>query len=389
MPESITKSPDFGAFNIKCKLMLTEDQKTLANMYFGHCRFVYNEALEYNKALYEATGLSDGYNSLAKRLPELKKVHSFLQDVDATVLQQSLKDYDNARKRFLQHKGGYPKFRSKDNKQSFRIVNIKNNNSKNSVRFDGNKIKLGKFGWVRTKPNQPVPECDIQFATVKRLKSGKYELVLTVRRKTPTEKFSLMGAEVGIDLGLHSFATLSDGIKIPMLDLSKENEQIKKLNRQLSRKQHGSANRHKIKLQLARAYEKKSNKIRDFLHKLSLQIIKNYDFIATESLNVKSMMMKNFAEFSKINNDFHRKIADCNWSSFLMMLKYKSEWYGRKFVQIDTYFPSSQLCSSCHNTNPLTKDLSIRKWQCPVCGANHDRYINAAINVLNQAKLIA
>ena len=157
------------------------------------------------------------------------------------------------------------------------------------------------------------------------------------------------------------------------------------MERSLSRKQHNSKNYIKAKKKLAFICEKETNRLMDFQHKLSLSIVRDYDFIAVEHLNVKAMLKDN-----KIPNKkkVHRLISELGWYRFISMLEYKSKRYGKEFVKVNTYYPSSQTCSHCGYKNMETKNLSVRKWVCPQCGAEHDRDINACYNIYNEGKRI-
>ena len=175
----------YGTVNIKLLLSLTEEQQSLINKYFGHSRFVYNKCLDYNKELYEKEKRSLDFCHLVKWIADLKKDEktSFLSEVDATSLQQAVQDYCTAREKFLKKQSGYPKYRSKRHKETFRIMNLKQKNENhNSVRLNGNKLKLGKFGWVITKPCQTIPDGSIQSVTVERTKTGKVFATLKKRR---------------------------------------------------------------------------------------------------------------------------------------------------------------------------------------------------------------
>jgi putative transposase len=372
---------EFGIVKIKCKIDIPKSKQELLNQYFGHSRYIYNWAVDYNKELYEKEGCSLDYVKLQNQLPILKKEPStaFLKQVDSTCLQQALQDYSEAFKRFLQRKAGYPGHRSKYDNQSCRIININD-----SVRLENNKIKLGKFGWVITKPLQTMPKGKIQDVTIKRTKTGKVFATLSIRREEAITELPKTGKEVGIDVGVKNFASFSDGIVISKPDFfEKDDKKLRKLHRQLSRKQKGSKNRIKAMQKLAVAYEKDKNRRADFINKLSLQIVRDYDFIAMEHLDVKSMLQD-----KTTYKDIHKSIQNLGWYSFIKKVEYKADWYGKTFVQVDTYFPSSQLCNHCGFKNTDIKDLKIRKWECPICHTVHDRDLNASNNILSEGKRI-
>ena len=378
------KVNEFGTVNIKCKIEVSKSKQKLLEQYFGHSRYVYNWAVNYNKTLYKEEGRSLGFVDLAKMLSQLKSDEktSFLKDVDSTCLQQSLQDYSQSFKMFLQRKSGYPSFRNKHSNQSCRIVNVKSKDN-HSIRFDGSNLKLGKFGWVKIKPCQKISDGEIQSATIKRTKTGKVFVTLSIRRNNSPEHLPYTGKETGIDVGVKDFAVFSDGTVISKPEFfEKDDKKLRRLHRQLSRKQKGSKNRQKAVSRLAVVYEKDRNRREDFLNKLSLSIVKDYDVIVTEHLNIQSMLK------DKHYKRLHKNISELGWYSFIQKLKYKSEWYGKSFVQTEVKFPSSQICSHCGHKNPDVKNLSVRKWICPECNTHHNRDLNAAINILREGKRI-
>ena len=383
---------EYGNINVKLLLLLTEEQEKLLNKYFGHPRFVYNKCLDYNKELYKKEKRSLSYTELTDLIPLWKKDEktSFLSEVDATSLQQAIKDYCLSYEKFIKKQGGYPKHRSKRHKETFRIMNLKQKNENhNSVRLNGNKLKLGKFGWVITKPCQTIPDGSIQSVTVKRTKTGKVFATLTIRREQPTKELAKTGKEAGFDLGMKNFAVSSDGVAIPIPEfVSVDAKKIARLHRLVSRKQKNSKNREKAIKQLSVAYEKDSNRRNDFLNKLSLSIVKEYDFIAMEHLDIQSMLKDNKKLKKFLSKKKNKKVCELGWYTFMRMVEYKAKWYGKEFVQVDKYYPSSQTCSHCGFINKDIKDESIREWTCPCCNTKHNRDRNAAINILREGKRI-
>lgn len=212
-------------------------------------------------------------------------------------------------------------------------------------------------------------------ATVSQNPSGKYFVALCCT-DVLVEPLPSTGAVVGLDVGLKSFAVTSDGLEYPNHKYLAENQKkLARLQRQLSRKTKGSKRREKARVKAARLQEHIANQRQDTLHKLSTQLVRDYDLIAVEDLAPKNMVK---------NHSLARSISDASWGEFRRQLEYKAQWYGKVVVRVDKFYPSSQLCSACGARWPGTKDLSVREWTCSVCGERHDRDVNAAKNILNE-----
>lgn len=345
-----------------------KSQVELLNKFFGCSRFVYNYYLNWRTEQWQKFKQSTNYTLTANHLSQvLKNELPWLDDADSTSLQQSLKDLDSAFQNFFHKRSGYPKFKKKFSKQSYRAMCVNDN-----IRIEGNRIKLPKIGWVKIANSRDFNGV-IKHAIVTKTASGKYFISLCVEEATIIKPNA--GGVVGIDVGIKDFYTDSNGCKVDNpKTLYKHERKLKRLQRKLSRKEKGSSNRNKARIKLAREYEKVSNIRKEFLHKQAFALANENQVVCAESLNIKGMLK---------NHHLAKAISDVSWSEFFRILDYKLAEYGGELVKVPTFYPSSQTCSCCGFKNPLVKNLNVRNWTCPECGSEHDRDINAANNILD------
>ncbi len=370
MAESINKA-------FKVRLYPTSEQQALFSKTFGCTRWVYNRFLEWHNEIYNAEKRYLSYNKCSAMLTRIKASPGteWLAKADKFALQNSLKDLDTAFFNFFEGRAEYPKFKNKrTSKQSYQ-TNYTNDN----IRIDKKRqlLRLPKVGFVRyATDGREIPD-NILNVTVILTPSGKY--FASILCPAVMEPLKPADKETGVDMGIKKFAILSTGevIENPK-HYVKAQKKLARLQRTFSRKKKGSKNRDKARLKIARQHEKVANQRKDFQQKLSKRLVVENQVISMEELRIKNMVK---------NKKLAKAISDAGWGEFQRMVEYKSAWYGRTFVKINPFFPSSRLCRECGTKNPMLT-LSDREWQCPECGKIHDRDLNAAQNILAEGKRI-
>jgi putative transposase len=370
----------------KFKIEPTSLQKTFFAKHFGVCRFVYNYYLNMRKETYLNDKISLNYYDNMKDLVLLKKEENFnwLKEVNSQSIQQSVRNLDTAYNRFYRKQSNFPKFKSKNNKQSFTIPQY--------LKIDNNKLIIPKFReGIKINLHRQI-EGKILFGTISKSTTGKYYASITCEIEyNPYQK---TGSKIGIDAGIKNLATLSNGEIYENVNSLKFNlKKLKYEQRQLSKKQKDSSSYLKQKQKLAKLYEKITNIRTNHLHKVTTNIIKNHDIICVEDLHVKDMMKRKDSIKDDNGNylpngqsektELNRYLADAALGTFYQMLKYKAKWNDKLIIKIDRYFPSSKMCNKCSYIKQDLK-LSDRSWTCPNCNTHHDRDYNASQNILRQ-----
>ena len=353
-------------YTYKFRLNPTKEQENVLNKHFGSVRFVYNYFLNQRKNEYLNNKQSLTYNDQSAFLTQLKKENdtSWLKEINSQSLQYSLKCLESAYVGFFQKRTKFPNFKSKKSKNTFTCPQF--------VSVENNSLNIPKIKGIKMIKNRNI-EGKIKKATISKTPTGKYYVsILTEKIYKPVNKTN---KSIGIDLGIKDFLVLSNGTKIKNHRFIKHYERLLTKHQQhLSRKNKGSIRYEKQRIKVAKIHEKISNSRMDLIHKTTLNLVKEFDTIYLEDLNVKGMMK---------NHKLTKAISDVSWGKFIETLTYKAEWNEKEVIHIDRFFPSSKTCHKCGYINHnLT--LNDRNWECSECREVLDRDVNAAINILNE-----
>ena len=328
-------------------------------------------------------GYVSAYTNIRDYTSTLKYDAVFLQEIDSIVIRESLFNLDNAYKKLFNKTGGYPKFKSKYNKNSYNTTAVYNNYKDKeycNIELDltNRQIKLPKLKWIKIRGYRNIDNINgkIKSVTISREANGKYyvSVLYEMYDKVPEINHRTI---VGIDLGIKKLLTLSDGTTYDNNKyIDKYVKRIKRKQRELSRKEKGSKNYYKCKKELAVLHSKLANARKYYIHKITKDITDEYDIITCEKLKTKEMIIKGK------DNKLSSKINDATFSEIIRQILYKAKYKGKEFYQINTYYPSSQICSRCDNQDKRYKDLTRREYKCTKCNLELDRDLNASINIM-------
>ena len=350
----------------KYRIYPTSEQSILLAKSFGCARWFYNYALNLTSETYKQTGKGLSRNEIINLLPSLKKEYEWLTEAPSQALQQAALNLSSAFLNFFEGRAKYPNFKKKQNRQSIRFPQ--------GCKLKDDILKLPKIGDVHCQVSRQ-PEGTLKSVTVSVNPSGEYLAACLYDDGKDLPEKSSEGKAIGIDVGLTHYAITSDGTKHGNPKYYRKYEKkLAKRQKQLSRKLKGSSNRHKARIKFAKVHAKIVRCREDFLHKLSRKLVDENQVIVVENLAVRNMVK---------NHKLAKSISDTGWGQFCTMLKYKSEWAGKTYIEVDRFYPSSKTCNNCLNRVD-SLSLDIRSWQCLKCGENHDRDINAAQNIRDE-----
>lgn len=360
----------------KFRMYLTDNQRELVHKTFGCTRFIYNHFL--NKC--KENGYQKAYD-MCNELKELVIEYPFLKEVDSCSLRNSIFNLEDSYKNFFSKRSGYPVFKNKFSKQSYRTTCIKssykgNNYSNIEVDLKNKKIKLPKLGFVSIRGYRNLDSINgnIMNATIERDTTNKYYVSVLVEETEFIREKVKPTSIVGIDLGIKDLVITSDGEKYSNLkEILKREKQLKRIQKKLSRQVRGSNNYNKTKIRLARIHSKIKNSRKHNMITIVNKIVKEHDIIVSEKLNVRGISS---------NHHLAKSVLDASFNKICELLKWKTELQGKYYYQVDTFYPSSKMCSHCGSKTEVTNNLSIRSWECTNCGNKNDRDINASINIM-------
>ena len=360
----------------KFRLYPNDNQKILINKTFGCTRFIYNHFL--NKC--KENKFIKAYD-MCKELKELVLDYPFLKEVDSMALRCSIFNLEDSYKNYFSKRSAYPSFKNKFSKQSYRtncITSVYKNKKYSNIKIDIKEkmIKVPKLGLVKIRGYRNLNELTDRIIniTIEKEKTNKYYVSVITEKEEETPKKITPTSIVGIDLGIKDLVVTSDGEKYPNpKEINKREKRLKRMQRKLCRQVKGSNNYNKTKEKIARIHSKIKNSRKHNIITIANKIVKEHDIIVSEKLNIKKMSS---------NHKLAKNILDAGFNKICELLKWKAKLLGKYYYQVDTYYPSSKICSHCDNKTEITNDLKVRMWECENCGNRNDRDINASINIM-------
>ena len=360
----------------KFRLYPNDNQKILINKTFGCTRFIYNHFL--NKC--KEDEFIKAYD-MCKELKELVLDYPFLKEVDSMALRCSIFNLEDSYKNYFSKRSAYPSFKNKFSKQSYRtncITSVYKNKKYSNIKIDIKEkmIKVPKLGLVKIRGYRNLDELTDRIIniTIEKEKTNKYYVSVITQKEEEIPKKITPTSIVGIDLGIKDLVVTSNGEKYPNpKEINKREKRLKRMQRKLCRQVKGSNNYNKTKEKIARIHSKIKNSRKHNIITIANKIVKEHDIIVSEKLNVKKMSS---------NHKLAKNILDAGFNKICELLKWKAKLLGKYYYQVDTYYPSSKICSHCDNKTEITNDLKVRMWECENCGNTNDRDINASINIM-------
>ena len=353
----------------KFRLYPNKEQRVVFAKTFGCVRFIYNQMLADKIKCYRETG-----KMLQTTPAQYKTAFEWLKEVDSLALANAQLHLQSAYNNFFRRNSCFPKFKSKKKSR----MSYTTNNQNGSIRIERGKIKLPKVGFVKIVQHRAIIG-KIKSVTIEKTPTNKYYASILVEYENQVTEVELQKF-IGVDFSMHDLYVTSEGERANYPSFLRRLERkLARLCRKHSKTKQGSKNRERLRHKVCLVYEKITNQRLDYLHKKSYKLAEEYDAVCIEDLNMRAMSRQ---------LRFGKSIADNSFGKFREMLSYKLYFRGKKLIIISKWFASSQLCSMCGYKNAQVKDLSIRSWECPSCGAEHDRDINAAINICKEGKRI-
>lgn len=364
----------------KFRLYPSLKQKELINKTIGSSRFIYNYFLE-KKNNYYKDNINYNLKDMCKDLKFLYETYPWLKEVDSISLRKSLFHLEDAYIRFYNKLSDSPKFKKKSINGSYTTSSIRStykSRNYNNIELDliNNKIKLPKLGKVSIKGYRNKQKLNGNIVNVNIRKDGNYYYANVLLEEKYIIKYPKTNDMVGLDLGVKDLIITSDNERIKNINnIEKYEKKIKGLNRWLSRCVKHSNNWYKVLNKLNNTYKKLRNARKYYTDYITKYLVRKYDYIFTEDLDIKNMIKEK-------NKSLKKRILDSTFHEIIIKLEYKTKWNDKKLIKIDKYYPSSMKCSICGEKSIKTKDLSVRKWVCDKCKTEHDRDLNASINIL-------